>query len=90
MECYRRIDLISGCYTVALDVGGSLAREVWGQQWVRLLAVMYEGVSVGFHGQQGRLIGGESAEGVAARVRLQLEIERIVEDLAEAIDVSHD
>ncbi|KAI0659174.1 GLE1-like protein-domain-containing protein [Cubamyces menziesii] len=62
----------------ALDVGGLLAREVWGQQWVRLLALMYEGVTVGYHGQQGRLIGGKSPEGIAARVRVQLEIERIM------------
>ncbi|KAI0646290.1 GLE1-like protein-domain-containing protein [Trametes meyenii] len=62
----------------ALDVGGLLAREVWGQQWVRLLALMYEGVTVGYHGQEGRLIGGQSPEGTAARVRVQLEIERIM------------
>ncbi|KAI0360699.1 hypothetical protein OH77DRAFT_1392585 [Trametes cingulata] len=62
----------------ALDVGGVLAREVWGQQWVRLLALLYEGVTVGYHGKQGRLIGGQSPEGIAARVRVQLEIERIM------------
>ncbi|KAI8970573.1 GLE1-like protein-domain-containing protein [Trametes punicea] len=62
----------------ALDVGGLLAREVWGQQWVRLLALLYEGVTVGYHGLQGRLIGGQSPEGIAARVRVQLEIERIM------------
>ncbi|KAI0371930.1 hypothetical protein BV20DRAFT_964589 [Pilatotrama ljubarskyi] len=62
----------------ALDVGGLLAREVWGQQWVRLLALLYEGVTVGYHGSQGRLIGGASPEGIAARVRVQLEIERIM------------
>ncbi|KAH9896850.1 GLE1-like protein-domain-containing protein [Cubamyces lactineus] len=69
----------------ALDVGGILAQEVWGQQWVRLLALIYEGITVGHHGQQGRLIGGQSPEGNAARVRVQLEIQRIVENL----DVSH-
>ncbi|KAI0777666.1 GLE1-like protein-domain-containing protein [Trametes elegans] len=62
----------------ALDVGGLLAREVWGQQWVRLLALLYEGVTTGYHGQQGRLIGGSSPEGIAARVRVQLEVERIM------------
>ncbi|RDX54472.1 hypothetical protein OH76DRAFT_1397781 [Lentinus brumalis] len=62
----------------ALDVGGLLAREVWGQQWVRLLALLYEGVTVGYHGSEGRLIGGQSPEGIAARVRVQLEIERIM------------
>ncbi|KAI0717408.1 GLE1-like protein-domain-containing protein [Cerioporus squamosus] len=62
----------------ALDVGGLLAREVWGQQWVRLLALLYEGVTVGYHGLEGHLIGGQSPEGIAARVRVQLEIERIM------------
>ncbi|KAI0826637.1 GLE1-like protein-domain-containing protein [Trametes gibbosa] len=62
----------------ALDVGGLLAREVWGQQWVRLLSLLYEGVTVGYHGVEGRLIGGKSPEGIAARVRVQLEIERIM------------
>ncbi|KAI0323758.1 hypothetical protein GY45DRAFT_1376095 [Cubamyces sp. BRFM 1775] len=74
----------------ALDVGGLLACEVWGKQWVRLLALMYEGVTVGHHGLEGRLVGGWSPEGVAARVRLQLEIEHIIRDLGETIDVLHD
>ncbi|OJT07083.1 Nucleoporin gle1 [Trametes pubescens] len=65
----------------ALDVGGLLAREVWGQQWVRLLSLLYDGVTVGYHGLQGRLIGGPSPEGVAARMRVQLEIERIMSAL---------
>ncbi len=64
--------------TAALDVGGLLAREVWGQQWVRLLALLYEGVTVGYDGLEGRLIGGQTPEGIAARVRVQLEIERIM------------
>ena len=64
--------------TAALDVSGLLAREIWGQQWVRLLALLYEGVTVGYHGLEGRLIGGQSPEGIAARTRVQLEIERIM------------
>ena len=65
-------------FPAALDVGGVLAREVWGQQWVRLLALLYEGVTVGYHGLDGRLIGGQTPEGIAARVRVQLEVERIM------------
>ncbi|KAI0746748.1 hypothetical protein C8Q80DRAFT_1345139 [Daedaleopsis nitida] len=57
----------------ALDVGGLLAREVWGQQWIRLIALLYEGVTVGYHDLEGRLIGGSSPEGIAARMRVQLE-----------------
>ncbi|KAH9950756.1 GLE1-like protein-domain-containing protein, partial [Amylocystis lapponica] len=62
----------------ALDVGGMEARDVWGAQWVKMLAVLYEGVTTGLHGSKERLIGGQSSEGIAARVRCQLEIERIM------------
>ncbi|KAI0090645.1 GLE1-like protein-domain-containing protein [Irpex rosettiformis] len=62
----------------ALDVAGASAREIWGAQWVKLLSVLYEGATTGLFGEQGRLIGGKSAEGIAARVRVQLEIERIM------------
>ena len=43
-----------------------------------MLALLYEGVTVGCHGLEGRLIGGKTPEGIAARVRVQLEIERIM------------
>jgi len=62
----------------ALDVGGVEAREIWGPQWVKLLERLYEGVTTGFHDSNGRMIGGNSSEGIAARVRVQLEIERIM------------
>lgn len=61
-----------------------LACEVWGQQWIRLLALLYEGVTVGYHGVEGQLIGGKSPEGIAARVRVQLEIERILSSSSSA------
>ncbi|RDB15643.1 Nucleoporin gle1 [Hypsizygus marmoreus] len=60
----------------ALDVMGSYARQLWGHQWNKLLELIYEGVSVGFG--SGRFIGGSSPEGIAARVRVELEIERIL------------
>jgi len=63
---------------VALDVFGAKAREIWGVQWIKVLEVLYEGVTEGVNGQKGRFIGGNSAEGIAARVRMQLEIERIM------------
>ena len=63
---------------VALDVYGAKAKGVWGAQWVKLLEVLYEGVTTGLFGEQGKLIGGDSPEGIAARVRVQLEIERIM------------
>jgi len=60
----------------ALDVYGLEAKDVWGHQWIKILALMYDGVTAGIGG--GRTVGGQSAEGKAARVRVQLEIERIM------------
>ncbi|KAH9924024.1 GLE1-like protein-domain-containing protein [Fomitopsis serialis] len=62
----------------ALDVGGARAKQIWGKQWVKLLAQLYEAATVGLEGAPGRLLGGQSSEGIAARVRVQLEIERIM------------
>ncbi|KAI0929417.1 hypothetical protein AcW1_009921 [Taiwanofungus camphoratus] len=61
-----------------LDVGGVEARDIWGQQWIKLLSLLYEGVTTGLKGSNQRLIGGQTPEGIAARVRVQLEIERIM------------
>ncbi|CAL1712569.1 unnamed protein product [Somion occarium] len=63
--------------STALEVGGFQARDIWGQQWVKLLGILYEGVTTGLHGT-GRLIGGSAAPGPAARGRAELEIERIM------------
>jgi nucleoporin GLE1 len=60
----------------ALDVLGSYAKLVYGHQWNKMLALIYEGVTVGLG--NGKLIGGESAEGTAARVRVQLEVKRLM------------
>jgi nucleoporin GLE1 len=57
-------------------VFGLEAKSVWGQQWVKMLELLYEGVTVGMEG--GALIGGQSAEGIASRARVQLEVERIM------------
>jgi len=40
----------------ALGVFGLEAKSVWGQQWIKMLALLYEGVTVGLGG--GILIGG--------------------------------
>lgn len=63
---------------VALDVLGVHARDIWGQQWVKLLEILYEGTTQGIYGKTGKLIGGTSSEGTAARTRVQLEIQRIL------------
>ncbi|TFY52497.1 hypothetical protein EVJ58_g9982 [Rhodofomes roseus] len=65
-------------YVAALDIGGVRARQIWGKQWVKLLAQLYEAATAGLGGKPGRLLGGDSSEGIAARVRVQLAIERIM------------
>ncbi|KIL64967.1 hypothetical protein M378DRAFT_553805 [Amanita muscaria Koide BX008] len=64
----------------ALDVMGSYAMDIWGLQWIKILSLVYQGATEGVttaHGER-LLIGGASAEGKSARVRVQLEIERIM------------
>jgi nucleoporin GLE1 len=68
--------LLTVFHKAALDVLGSDARDIWGYQWVKLLALVYEGVTASLDG--GNFIGSEAPEGKAARVRVQLEIERIM------------
>jgi nucleoporin GLE1 len=58
--------------SVALDVGGDLPAQIWGRQWIKLLAFLYDGV------MSGKVGGDTTAEGKAARVRVQLDIERIM------------
>ena len=65
-------------FIVALDVNGTRAFEIWGQQWVKLLSTLYQGCTAGLNGKAERLLGGKSPEGVAARVRVQLEIEKLM------------
>ncbi|KAF8915703.1 GLE1-like protein-domain-containing protein [Mucidula mucida] len=61
-----------------LQVLGSDAKAIWGNQFVKLLALVYEGVHTGFGDKSGGKIGGSKPEGSAARVRLSIEIERIM------------
>lgn len=64
--------------TAALEVGGADALKYWGHQWAKLLGLIYESATAGIPGHDGRLIGGKSGEGTAARVRVQLEVERLL------------
>jgi len=59
----------------ALDVMGVDALHIWGAQWVKMLALIYEGVTIGIGAD--KYIGGTTPEGKAARVRVQLKIEEI-------------
>ena len=63
-------------FVAALDVLGVECRAVWGQQWIKLLAITYEGVTKGY--QPGKLIGGDSPEGSAGRTRALLAVETIM------------
>ncbi|CAK5283953.1 unnamed protein product [Mycena citricolor] len=62
-------------YTL-LDVMGLDALQVWGQQWAKMLQLIYQGITEGY--APGKLIGGTSPLGIAARSRVQSEVERIV------------
>lgn len=55
-----------------MDVGGHFAARIWGRQWIKLLALLYDGI------MSGKVGGDTTAEGKAARVRVQLDIERIM------------
>jgi nucleoporin GLE1 len=65
-----------------LDVGGVEAKSAFGGQWEKMLGLLYQGATEGIRRTDGSetrmLIGGNSAEGKAARVRMMLEIERII------------
>ncbi|KAJ3500468.1 hypothetical protein NLJ89_g9779 [Agrocybe chaxingu] len=39
-----------------LDVLGLDAKDVWGQQWLKVLGLLYEGITTGY--EPGKLIGG--------------------------------
>ncbi|KAF5349025.1 hypothetical protein D9758_012693 [Tetrapyrgos nigripes] len=74
----RLLESVTGAQVlyVALDVVGKDAKLIWGVQFVKLLALIYEGTTTGLG--NGKLIGGPKPEGIAARGRVQLEIEAIM------------
>ena len=59
-------------------MGGMEAKNIWGKQWVKLLELLYESATVGIGGKSDTLLGGQTPEGKAACVRVQLEIEIIL------------
>jgi len=52
------------------------AGEVWGKQWSKVLALIHEGITSGY--DKDKLIGGDTAEGSAARTRVVVSLENIV------------
>jgi nucleoporin GLE1 len=69
----RSMELTETLFAVALEVGGSHARDIWGSQWIKLMALLYKGVTT-----DPSPLGGSGLEARASRVRLQLEIERVM------------
>ena len=59
----------------ALDVLGLEAKSVWGQQWDKMLQLIETGVTTGY--EDNKLIGGNCAEGSAARTRVLLVLENL-------------
>ncbi|KAK1227490.1 Nuclear pore complex nucleoporin component [Marasmius sp. AFHP31] len=65
-----------GVLHVALETLGVDARQIWGAQFVKLLSLFYEGATKGLG--NGKLMGGETPSGIAARSRVRFEIENIM------------
>ncbi|KAH8823033.1 GLE1-like protein-domain-containing protein [Flagelloscypha sp. PMI_526] len=66
-----------------LDVFGKDGLRIWGKQWIKMLALIYDGATKGYagEGEDKKLIGGMSTEGKPARGRLQMVIESIMEGI---------
>jgi nucleoporin GLE1 len=58
---------------------GLEAGEVWGRQWMKVLALIHEGITNGY--DTGKLIGGDTAEGSAARTRVVVSLENIADGI---------
>ncbi|KAF7314635.1 hypothetical protein MKEN_00937200 [Mycena kentingensis (nom. inval.)] len=68
-----------------LDILGPFALQVWGHQWVKMLELMYIGVTVGFAGK--KLIGGSAPDGNAPRMRLKMEVEKVLAGTTDKLDL---
>ncbi|KAL1705585.1 GLE1-like protein-domain-containing protein [Schizophyllum commune] len=60
----------------ALEIFGADARKIWGKQWTKVLALIYDLVQNGIG--EGKPLGGTSPEGTAGRLRVKLEIDKIM------------
>ncbi|KAL1677539.1 GLE1-like protein-domain-containing protein, partial [Schizophyllum commune] len=60
----------------ALEIFGAEARTIWGKQWTKVLALIYDLVQNGIG--EGKPLGGTSPEGTAGRLRVKLEIDKIM------------
>lgn len=74
--------------TVALDIMGTDAKDIWGVQWIKVLALIYQGVTEGLpngSSNEKLLIGGQSPEGRSARMRVFLQVESIMKGATAAV-----
>ncbi|TRM58987.1 GLE1-like protein-domain-containing protein [Schizophyllum amplum] len=69
-------DVCASLIHAGLEIFGSDARKIWGKQWTKVLALIYDLVKNGLG--DGKVFGGTSPEGVASRMRVQLEIDSIM------------
>ncbi|KAL1745938.1 GLE1-like protein-domain-containing protein [Schizophyllum fasciatum] len=69
-------DVCATLMHAALEIFGAEARKIWGQQWVKVLALIYDLASNGIG--EGKVLGGTSPEGGASRLRIKLEIDEIM------------
>ncbi|KAJ3776177.1 GLE1-like protein-domain-containing protein [Lentinula raphanica] len=61
---------------VALEVLGAEALRIWGYQFVKILRLIYDASTEGLG--NGKVLGGTSPDGIAARARVKLEVESIM------------
>ncbi|ESK91667.1 poly + mrna-nucleus export-related protein [Moniliophthora roreri MCA 2997] len=61
---------------VALEVLGADAKQIWGKQFIKLMALIYEGATTGLGND--KLMGGDSPEGIGARNRVKIAVENIM------------
>jgi nucleoporin GLE1 len=57
------------------------AKDIWGVQWIKVLALIYQGVTEGLpkgSNDEKLPFGGQSPEGKSARIRVFLQVERII------------
>lgn len=66
---------------VALDIMGMDAKDIWGVQWIKVLGLIYQGVNEDLpkgSNDERLLMGGQSPEGKSARMRVLLQVEKIM------------
>ena len=69
---------------MALEVGGVRAKKAWGQQFIKVLALLHKSIQetdtapTGGQNVIQHQVGSEGAEGKPGRVKVLLEIEKVM------------